>query len=93
MHYINWDSRYDEWIDRDSDRLADFRQHTVGNKGQLFSAPYGAAATIGDVVGCLWNQADACVSFTLNGKSMGVAFEDVRGVLFPAVTLHGELAR
>ncbi len=30
IHYVDWDVRYDEWLPRDSDRLARFRAHSSG---------------------------------------------------------------
>jgi len=89
VHYINWDARYDEFIDRASDRLAPFRSHTAGTVGQLFATKYSAPANVGSTIGCLWNRAEGTVSFTIDGKSSGVAFTDVRGKFFPAVTLYG----
>lgn len=90
VHYIHWDSRYDEWMDRGTDRIARFRTHTVGSAGQLFPSAYGVPAREGDVVGCLFDRRRGEVSFTLNGRSLGVAFQDVHAMKtwYPSVTLY-----
>jgi len=91
VHYINWDTRYDEWLDRSSERICEFRTHTVGPVGQLFGEDYdeNGGASTGDVIGCLWNKSDLTLTFTKNGKAMGCAFTEVEGPFFPAVTLYG----
>ncbi|GAB0490065.1 hypothetical protein MMPV_001295 [Pyropia vietnamensis] len=55
---------------------------------------YGPTYTTGDTIGCLWNLTDATVTFTKNGKSLGVAFRNVTGELYPTVGMRtvGEVA-
>ena len=53
------------------------------------SAEYGEAWSAGDVVGCSWNQADGTVSFSLNGKALGVCYTVPAGTLvFPAASCN-----
>lgn len=53
----------------------------------------GSSSVQGDTVGCLLDHTSNQISYTLNGASMGVAFEvpaQMRGQpLYPAVTLKG----
>lgn len=55
---------------------------------------YGPTYTTGDTIGCLWDLTDASVTFTKNGKSLGVAFKGVTGELYPTVGMRtvGEVA-
>lgn len=52
IHYHGWPSRWDEWIDRNSDRLATFRARTTHNNSQVFSpisrTRFANAPSIGD---------------------------------------------
>ncbi len=58
IHYLDWERKYDEWVPRDSPRLAAFRTHTTGEVGQPFFEKYGAGFGTNDVVGCCWNGHD-----------------------------------
>ena len=40
VHYNGWGVRWDEWIDRDSPRIAAFRAHTVQNPKSNYLCPY-----------------------------------------------------
>ena len=55
-------------------------------------APYGPTFGNGDVVGCGWNRSKKFVFYTLNGKSLGVAHENVGGRLLPVIGLGGHEA-
>jgi hypothetical protein len=39
IHYNGWGERWDEWIDKDSPRLAVFRSHTVQNPKSNYLSP------------------------------------------------------
>jgi len=56
---------------------------------------YGQCFNTGDVVGCGYNFHTHSVFFTKNGKNLGKAFEGMRGVFYPTISLHslGELVR
>lgn len=55
---------------------------------------YGPTYTTGDTIGCLWDLTDGTVTFTKNGKSLGEAFKNVTGELYPTVGMRtkGEVA-
>lgn len=40
MHFNGWGSRWDEWIDNDSPRIAVFRTYTVQNPKSLYLSPF-----------------------------------------------------
>lgn len=40
VHYNGWSSRWDEWIDMKSDRIALFRTHTVQSQGCASMSPF-----------------------------------------------------
>lgn len=40
VHYNGWGSRWDEWLDNDSPRIAVFRTYTVQNPKSLYLSPY-----------------------------------------------------
>ena len=58
------------------------------NKGQ--GVPYSEPYKVGDVIGCLYDQEKCEISFTKNGKLLGVAFSnvDVNMDLYPAVSIQ-----
>jgi len=58
--------------------------------GSGVGAGYGPTYTTGDTIGCLWDLTDSSVTFTKNGKSLGVAFRGVSGELFPTVGMRTE---
>ena len=71
-----------------------------GDDGNRFretgtGTPYGPTFTTGDTIGCYYNMVDRTVSYTKNGEMLGVAFENVRGQLYPTVGLRsiGEIVR
>jgi hypothetical protein len=88
IHYVFWPSRYDEWLPRDSNRLAEFRRHSQGYNGQLYSEAYCAPFEAGDIVGCLWDVLAGDVYFTRNGVKLSLAFSGIYGRFFPCVSLH-----
>eukprot|EP00455_Lapot_gusevi_P054355 TRINITY_DN8697_c0_g1_i7.p1 TRINITY_DN8697_c0_g1~~TRINITY_DN8697_c0_g1_i7.p1 ORF type:complete len:456 (-),score=77.30 TRINITY_DN8697_c0_g1_i7:140-1438(-) len=49
---------------------------------------YGPVFTAPDVVGAGYNLFTNEIFFTKNGENLGVAFQDVFGVLFPTISLH-----
>eukprot|EP00899_Mesostigma_viride_P013967 jgi/Mesvir1/22571/Mv18575-RA.1 len=65
-----------------------------GDDGKKFHAngqgePYGPTFGLNDVVGACLHLGTQEIFYTKNGKSLGVAFRDVRGSnLFPTVGLH-----
>lgn len=53
------------------------------------SVEYGQGWNAGDVVGCLWNRANATLSFSHNGKDLGVAYTiSTNAVVFPAASCN-----
>lgn len=73
VHYNGWESKWDEWVDQASERIARSRTHTPGPPvhGFLRRARYASAfGNPGDVVGCLYEPPKHRVSFTLNGHSV-----------------------
>lgn len=40
IHYNGWGNRWDEWIDKDSDRIALFRTHTIQNPKSHYLSPF-----------------------------------------------------
>eukprot|EP00026_Physarum_polycephalum_P002017 Phypoly_transcript_02021.p1 GENE.Phypoly_transcript_02021~~Phypoly_transcript_02021.p1 ORF type:complete len:983 (+),score=101.44 Phypoly_transcript_02021:356-2950(+) len=71
-----------------------------GDDGRKFGAPnhqfgniYGPVWQKDDVVGCGWDQVQHKIFFTLNGKFLGNAFENVTGNYFVAIGLHTHGAR
>ena len=49
---------------------------------------YGEAFVSGDTVGVIVDQNAGTITFTKNGKSLGLAFENVYGELYPAVAFY-----
>uniref|UniRef100_A0A7S3EBH9 B30.2/SPRY domain-containing protein n=2 Tax=Rhodosorus marinus TaxID=101924 RepID=A0A7S3EBH9_9RHOD len=49
---------------------------------------YGPQCSTGDVIGVCWNLEQNNMFFTKNGKSIGVAFSNVRGSYYPSVGLQ-----
>ncbi|KNC97163.1 uncharacterized protein SPPG_07553 [Spizellomyces punctatus DAOM BR117] len=80
------DSRSWSWLGAEARRLHDSRRD-----------PYAAGVKIKskDVMGCGYHFEKGVIFFTLNGRSLGVAFQDAKGDLFPTVGLHspGECVR
>jgi len=71
-----------------------------GDDGRKFGAPnhrygmpYGPTWNKDDIVGCGWEPSSQKVFYTLNGKYLGVAFENVVGSFYVAVGLHTHGAR
>eukprot|EP00484_Ammonia_sp_Unknown_P019133 CAMPEP_0197032520 /NCGR_PEP_ID=MMETSP1384-20130603/11185_1 /TAXON_ID=29189 /ORGANISM="Ammonia sp." /LENGTH=638 /DNA_ID=CAMNT_0042462201 /DNA_START=81 /DNA_END=1997 /DNA_ORIENTATION=- len=67
-------------------------------KWGVWAKPYcNANWSKGDVVGCCLDIDDKRISYSLNGKDLGVAFEDVEvsadGGLFPSVSVRNAAAR
>eukprot|EP00163_Fabomonas_tropica_P015870 TRINITY_DN28717_c0_g1_i1.p1 TRINITY_DN28717_c0_g1~~TRINITY_DN28717_c0_g1_i1.p1 ORF type:complete len:485 (-),score=81.42 TRINITY_DN28717_c0_g1_i1:181-1635(-) len=58
-----------------------FRESGRGN-------PYGPTFTTGDVIGCGIDFAQHHIFYTVNGVHRGVAFRDVKGLLYPTVGLR-----
>lgn len=52
---------------------------------------YGAHFKIGESVGVLvsFSNKSASISFYRNGVSLGVAYQGIYGIIYPAVTLFG----
>ena len=48
IHYNGWGSRWDEWIDVNSQRIAAFRTHTVQSPYTLFMSPSPSQTLDGD---------------------------------------------
>ncbi|EGR28209.1 hypothetical protein IMG5_181380 [Ichthyophthirius multifiliis] len=48
VHYNGWATRWDEWIDAKSDRIALFRTHTVQSQASLTMSPYPINEIDGD---------------------------------------------
>ncbi|TPX69061.1 hypothetical protein SpCBS45565_g02623 [Spizellomyces sp. 'palustris'] len=73
------DSRSWSWLGAEARRLHDSRRE-----------PYAGGVKIKskDVMGCAYHFEKGVIFFTLNGRSLGVAFQDVKGDLFPTVGLH-----
>jgi hypothetical protein len=40
IHYNGWGVRWDEWIEKDSNRIAVFRTHTVQNPKSNYLSPF-----------------------------------------------------
>ena len=53
------------------------------------SVAYGQGWKAGDVLGCLWNRTDGTLSFSHNGKDLGVAYSIDPGMtVFPAASCN-----
>lgn len=61
-----------------------FRQNGVA--GSAYGPKYGT----NDVIGCCWNFVDNKVFFTCNGKNLGTAFTNLKGVLYPTVGMQSK---
>ncbi len=58
-----------------------------GNKrNSSVSVAYGAAWTVGDVIGILWDATNGTLIFEKNGTQQGTAFTGISGTFFPAVS-------
>ncbi|VUC37356.1 unnamed protein product [Clonostachys rosea] len=69
----------------------DGRCFTAHNSGRHFGPPFNQ----GDVIGCGVNFRENTAFFTRNGVKIGSAFDDLRGKLYPAISLKkpGETIR
>ena len=102
VHFLAWDERNDEQIDRHSDRIDTFlarsryAHRTAGEplfvSGQLWWETYDEAGGVwkeGDVIGCGYSLALSGVYFTRNGRWLGVAYtKDIAARMLPAVCMH-----
>uniref|UniRef100_A0A8H7NFI9 Protein SSH4 n=1 Tax=Bionectria ochroleuca TaxID=29856 RepID=A0A8H7NFI9_BIOOC len=61
----------------------DGRCFTAHNSGRHFGPPFNQ----GDVIGCGVNFRENTAFFTRNGVKIGSAFDDLRGKLYPAISL------
>ncbi|CAG8609520.1 6651_t:CDS:2, partial [Diversispora eburnea] len=63
-----------------------------GDDGLAFcsgvSSPYGPKFTTGDTIGCCLNFRDGTAFYTKNGQHLGIAFRDLKGVLYPSIGLR-----
>ncbi|CAG8515127.1 9133_t:CDS:10 [Acaulospora morrowiae] len=50
--------------------------------------PYGPVFTTGDYIGCCLNFRDGTAFYTKNGKHLGIAFRDLKGVFYPSIGLR-----
>lgn len=50
--------------------------------------PYGESAGTGDVVAAILDLDKGNIEFTKNGKSQGIAFTNVNGSFYPAVSFY-----
>ncbi|RIA83610.1 concanavalin A-like lectin/glucanase domain-containing protein [Glomus cerebriforme] len=48
---------------------------------------YGPSFTTGDTIGCYLNFRNNIVFFTKNGDNLGIAYHDLKGILYPCVGL------
>jgi hypothetical protein len=89
VHYVDWDLRYDEWVDRSSDRIAASRTHTKGEVGQLYYEPFSDSFSEGDVIGCGYLPRERSVYFTKNGINLHEAYRgDLASPMYAAASLH-----
>ncbi|KAG9287359.1 hypothetical protein G9A89_023731 [Geosiphon pyriformis] len=49
---------------------------------------YGPKFTTGDTIGCCLNFRDGTAFYTKNGVHLGIAFRDLKGVLYPSIGLR-----
>eukprot|EP01111_Echinosteliopsis_oligospora_P011467 TRINITY_DN3793_c0_g1_i1.p1 TRINITY_DN3793_c0_g1~~TRINITY_DN3793_c0_g1_i1.p1 ORF type:complete len:924 (+),score=262.14 TRINITY_DN3793_c0_g1_i1:63-2834(+) len=66
-----------------------------GDDGKKFGFPdnqqgkaYGPQWAVNDVIGCGWDQGSKKIFFTYNGRYISVAFENVEGIMYPAIGLN-----
>ncbi|GAB2271919.1 hypothetical protein Dimus_006747 [Dionaea muscipula] len=57
-------------------------------RGQSEGEPFGPTFTTGDTVGCGINYTSPEIFFTKNGVIIGAVCKDVKGPLFPTVSVH-----
>ena len=96
VHWLQWDERWDEQLPRDSERIDSFQSHRHRSpaeqssvSGQLFDDDYGPPLHAGDVVGCGYSAEQGGVYFTLNGRSLGIAYrKELAPRLLPAVCIR-----
>src|SRR4051794_36493110 len=60
------------------------------NDGQFFCCSengelYGPSFTADDIIGCFLNFRNNTVFYTKNGVNLGIAFQDLKGILYPCV--------
>lgn len=60
-----------------------------GYGGDEYGSKYGQ----GDVVGCCWDMINNVLFFTRNGVSMGTAFENIPGSLYPTIGMQSKGGR
>ncbi|KAF0496902.1 SPRY-domain-containing protein [Gigaspora margarita] len=63
--------------------------------GKLFfhsgrGKPYGPLFSTGDTIGCCLNFKNNTVFYTKNGISLGIAFRNLKGTLYPCVGLRSQ---
>ncbi|KAK9455338.1 concanavalin A-like lectin/glucanase domain-containing protein [Dipodascopsis uninucleata] len=64
-----------------------------GDDGNSFACqnsgkPYGPQFSTGDIIGCGINFRNGTSFFTKNGISLGIAFKDLKGTLYPALGMR-----
>eukprot|EP00501_MAST-03F_sp_TOSAG23-6_P001824 GSMAST32.ASY1.ANO1.1902.1 assembled CDS len=95
VHYMGWENRWDEWIEKASDRILPYRSKTYGTRPRYFMKhePYGIPCIQSrDVIGCGWNRQSGEVFFTVNGRHLGNAFHNVSSqmIMFPAIAVRNK---
>ncbi|KAI0402016.1 hypothetical protein F4802DRAFT_578139 [Xylaria palmicola] len=64
---------------------------TIWGSGQT-GGPYGPTYDEGNIIGCGVNFREGTAFYTIDGKVIGRAFTNVRGKLYPAVSIGTEMA-